>query len=301
MKKLLALLSGLLISVGVQAKDPTPLNVIRIGATGGASEMYTLHLSKYLDERGWKTNLFAAKDCKEAERWVQKNPKEPVIYITYLDDFILPKIAPDHPSACPGLTMTKESLVTVIYRAYMTICSRGDKGPEDFLKGSPAKVGLWAHPTNVRSFNDLMKDLKLDHRAVAFAKGPDVKKSLVSKDVDFVAISVELPYKDSGYCFITTAPKDLAAKMSDFKTGGPRISTEDLSNQFTRRGAGLIPIYIAYNVDMNRLRKDVVDILNTAPEYAVTWKLPGTFRSGVMAGKTPEQQWDEVEQLLKSY
>lgn len=277
------------------------LTVLRIGAPGGNSEIYTAAMSSRLNEKGWNTSIVGFADCKGAEQWVKNNPTKPVMFIHWSDDFILPIVDPNHPRSCAGLTVSETTLVTPITQSYHMICSKHETSAEKFLTKSNVKVGIWNHPIQTQVLKDLLSDLKLDHKVVGFARGADLMQAAVSGDVDYIVLSSEnLVRNIQGQCFITTAPLNKAKLMSDFRTNKTQVSIESLSKKLTRVGTGLSPVYVAYNVDMTQLRNNVVEILSNSPEYVNLWTST-TVKTGVMAGESPATQWKNFSKFIYSF
>lgn len=296
MKKIfVALFAAMAMNTGM-AQDIT---VMRIGAPGANSDFYATVVGTHLQNRGWKTKTVSFLDCKGAEKWVRDNPREPVIYVTWADDFVLPSIDPNHPRSCPGLTLDQDSLVTPIVKSYHMVCSRNPVTAQTFLQHRDAKIGSWNHPVQMRIVRDALKDLDLSQtKLISFARGADMLQALVSGDIDYMVVSSEnLVRNIGGQCFLTMAPRAQASRMSDFRTSGTQTSIESLVERPTWVGTGLIPLYVAYNVDIDRLRKDVVDIMSTSTEFQNLWS-SSTVKSGVMTGITPEQQWQEFNRFL---
>lgn len=277
------------------------LTVLRIGAPGGGSDLYTAPMSARLKEKGWNTTLVGVLDCKGAEQWVKSNPNKPVLYLTWSDDFVLPVLQPDHPRACPSLGVSESTLVTPITQSYHMICSKTQVTVDQFLAHRNAKIGSWNHPVQTQILKDLLSDLKLPHKVVGYARGADLMQALVSGDIDYVVVSSEgLVRNINGQCLITTAPVERAKQMSDFKTDQSQVSTESLGAKLTRRNTGLIPVYVAYNVDITRLRQDVADILSTSPEYSKIWS-SSTLKAGIVAGQSPAAQWATFNSFINSF
>lgn len=291
--------AGIITAMTLTASFASELTVMRIGAPGANSDFYASVIGSRLQEKGWKIKPVSFLDCKGAEKWVKDNPREPVIYVTWADDFVLPSIDPNHPRSCAGLTLDSKSLVTPIVKSYHMICSKNPATVQTFLQHKNAKIGSWNHPVQTRIVRDVLKDLDLQQmRLISFARGADMLQALVAGDIDYMVVSSEnLVRNIGGQCFLTTAPKAQAAKMSDFRSNQPQTSIESLVSQPTWTGTGLIPLYVAYNVDIDRLRRDVVDILSTSTEFQNIWS-NSTVRSGVMTGVTPDQQWKEFNDFL---
>lgn len=296
MKKFLA---GIIAAIAMTSALASEITVMRIGAPGANSDFYATVIGNRLQDKGWKIRTVSFLDCKGAEKWVKDNPREPVIYVTWADDFVLPSIDPDHPRSCAGLTLDSASLVTPIVKSYHMICSKNPTTAQTFLQHKNAKIGSWNHPVQMRIVRDVLKDLDLNQmRLISFARGADMLQALVAGDIDYMVVSSEnLVRNIGGQCFLTTAPKTQAAKMSDFRTNQTQTSIESLVARPTWTGTGLIPLYVAYNVDINKLRRDVVDILATTPEFQNLWS-NSTVRSGVMTGITADQQWKEFNDFL---
>lgn len=279
------------------------LTVIRIGAPGANTDLFTSVMSAHLAKQGWDTTVIGFPDCKGAEDWVVKNPTAPVMFTTWSDDFVLPQVDPSHPRNCPGLYVSEETLVTIIAESNHMICSIVDSSPDGFLAHNNAKVGIWNHPVQMSVARDLLKDLGVNHRLVAFARGADMMQALVSKDIDYVILSSENMARNSNAnCFITTAPTNVAAKQPTIKDPSVTlVSTESLAPSLTRIDTGLWPVYIAHNVaDMKKLRGDVSTILQTATEYAQLWS-PVYRLGGVAGGDSVEKQWTKFNSFIESF
>lgn len=278
------------------------LTVIRIGAPGANSDLYSTAMSAQLADRGWKTELIGFQDCKGAEHWVKNNPNKPVMYMTWSDDFVLPIIDSTHARACPLLAVNQATLVTPITKSYHMICSKDPSYTLDrLLTSEPAKIGIWNHPVQMQVLRDIVSDLKLSHRIVGFARGADLMQAVVSNDVNYIVVSSENLIRNiGGQCVLTTAPKSIAVGMSDFKTGNRQTSIESLAPKLTRLGTGLIPVYVAYNTDMQKLRNDVALILNTSPEYKNIWS-SSTSKAGIVAGQSAIEQWADFDKFINSF
>lgn len=299
MKKLITLLLFSLISTFTFASNP--VTFLQIGAPGANSELYSNLMSSRLSDKGWDTSLLNFPDCKGAEEWVKRNPQKPVIFMTWSDDFVLPMIQPENARSCPALTISEKTLVTVINKSHHMVCSRGDLGLTEFMSSKPAKVGIWNHPVQTQVAKDLIKDLKLEHKIVGFARGADLMQALVSSDVDYIVVSSENLIRGiGGQCFLTTASPALAKTMSNLKTNQMQTSVQSLGFKLSRSGTGLIPLYVSYNTDIARLRVDIADILNTSPEYNKLWTSINQ-KSGIVAGQTPAEQWTDFSSFLNSF
>lgn len=299
MKKLITILLFSLISSFTFAADR--LTFLQIGAPGANSELYSNLMSSRLSERGWDTSLLNFLDCKGAEEWIKKNPQKPVIFMTWSDDFVLPITQPENPRSCPALTISEKTLVTVINKSHHMFCSRGDLGLTEFMSSKPTKVGIWSHPVQTLVAKDLIKDLKLEHKIVGFAKGADLLQALVSGDVDYIVVSSENLIRNiGGQCFLTTASPVLAKTMSNLKTTQAQTSVESLGFKLSRLGTGLIPLYVSYNTNIAALRIDIVDILNTSPEYSKLYTSINQ-KSGLVAGQSTAEQWSAFSSFLNSF
>ena len=269
------------------------LTVIRIGATGSVIETWTTPMSNRLQQLGWNTRLIGFPDCQGAEQWVQDNPTKPVMYMAYIDHFILPSINPNHPRLCAGLTVSENSLVSIGSRVYHNICGI-DKDLDALRRQPEALLGTWNHPVQVAIGRAMLKDLGVNARVVEFPSAARMIQSLAAKDIDYVVVSYEnIVTAVGGGCFITTAPKHLATRTN-------KLSISDVVRNPSMPGTGAVPIYVAYNVNLPKLQKDVAQVLNTAPEYTAMWS-DSTFRAGIAAGQTPRQQWQEFQDYLAKF
>lgn len=296
------LISAMLASASLSA-FAQDLNVIRIGAPGANSDLFTSVMASHLDSSGWKTNVIGFADCKGAEDWVLKNPTAPVMFTIWSDDFVLPQVSPEHPRNCPALTVNQDSLVTIINEGNHMICSIKDRSVNDFLTHKNAKVGIWNHPVQMSVARDVLADLKVpDAKLVGFARGADMMQALVASDIDYMILSSEnLARRIDANCFITTAPVEKASTQPTIKN--PQVtlvSIQELVNNPTRVNTGLWPLYISYNVDVHQLRQDVSEILKTAPEYKDRWTATQPL-GGVASGDTPEKQWEKLNRFITSF
>lgn len=279
------------------------LTVIRIGAPGGNTDLYSSFMSNKLQDRGWNTEVIGFPDCKGAEQWIKNNPKKPVIYTIWSDDFVLPKVNSSHPRSCPGLTVNKDSLVTIITEGNHMICAIKDRSVEDFLKHKDAKVGIWNHPVQMSVAKDLLVDLDLsDTRLVGFARGADLMQALLSSDIDYMIISSEnLARRIGANCFITTAPVEKAKTLPTIKDDlVSLVSVESISDSLTRVDTGLWPLYISYNTDIDQLRTDVSEVLKTTPEYKNNWSVAQPL-GGFASGNSAADQWQKLNNFISSF
>lgn len=289
MKKILFLL----MMVSTMAFAGPDLTVIRIGLPGSVIETWTHPMSSRLAERGWNTQLIGFPDCQGAEQWIKDNPAKPVMYMSYMDHFALPFVKPDHPRLCPTLKASEQSLVAMPSRVYHNICGI-NKTFSDLKSMNKPTIGTWNHPTQVSVVKTLLKDLGVDARIVEFASAAQMIQSTAAKDLDFVVVSYEnLVTNIGGQCFITTAPKELAKKQN-------KLSVFDVVKTPSKPGTGAVPAYVAYNTDIEKLQKDMAVIFNTAPEYTSMWS-NSNIKSGIAAGRTSKQQWQEFNDYLTNF
>lgn len=286
-------LAGLFLLFSTQVFAAPELTVIRIGLPGSVIETWTHPMASRLAERGWKTQLVGFPDCQGAEQWIKDNPTKPVMYMAYMDHFALPYVKPDHPRLCPTLKATESTLAAMPSRVYHNICAVG-KNLGDLKSMHEPKIGTWNHPTQVMVVKTLLKDLSVQARVVEYASAAQMIQATASQDLDFVIVSYEnLVTNIGGQCFITTAPKDLAKKQN-------KLSIFDVVPRPTRPGTGAVPAYVALNTDMTRLQKDMAEIFNSAPEYVNMWS-NSNIKSGIAAGRTPKQQWQEFDEYLNNF
>ena len=279
------------------------LTVVRIGAPGANADLFTAVMANHLRDMGWDTKVIGFPDCKGAEDWIQKNPNVPVMYTIWSDDFVLPVLSPEHPRNCPGLAVDEHSLVTIISEGNHMLCSINNKPARDVLKHNNAKIGIWNHPVQMSVAQDLIDDLKMPNaRLVGFARGADLMQALVASDIDYMIISSEnLARRIDANCVITTAPIEKTNDQYTIKDPSVKlVSVEELVNSPTRIDTGLWPLYVAYNVDMDRLRLDVSQVLKTANEYVSTWSTTQPI-GGVAGGDSPEEQWLKLKKFLLSF
>ena len=289
MKRLLVLLA-LFSNLVFAGQD---LTVIRIGAPGSVIETWTHPMASRLAEKGWNTQLIGFPDCQGAEQWIKDNPAKPVMYMAYMDHFALPYVKPDHPRLCPSLKASEQTLVAMPSRVYHNICAIGRDFSDLKTMRNPI-VGTWNHPTQVTVVKTLLKDIGVEARVVEYASAAQMIQATAAKDLDFVVVSYDnLVTGIGGQCFITTAPKDLAKKQN-------KISVYDVVAKPTRPGTGAVPAFVAYNTDVPRLQKDMAAIFNTAPEYTGMWS-NSNIKSGIAAGKTAKQQWQEFTDYLNNF
>jgi hypothetical protein len=296
MKKLLmsAILS--FTAVSVSAADIT---TVAVGPPGGGMDLFALPMAGYLKDRGWNVTQRRFPDCRSAQEWLRRNSDQPVMLSLYLDDAVLTNIDADHPRACPGINLDQDSVVTVISKVYHSICSMGELGYQELKSMPNPKIASFNHPVQYLIVQDIMKDLGVNARIVNLRTAGELFGSLKSGDVDFMVVSYDWQIKQmGGTCFLTQAPIEVAATMSDFKTDKPRVSIEEVVASPTRIGTGLTPIYISYNVDIDALRKDVVEILKTAEEYQKMYETAKP--AGLVAGQTPQDQWQEITDYINT-
>lgn len=289
MKKIIFVLL-LLVTQLVMSQD---LTVIRIGATGSVIETWTTPMSNRLQQLGWNTKLIGFPDCQGAEQWIKDNPTKPVMYMAYIDHFILPSINPNHPRLCSGLTASRDTLVSIGSRVYHNICGI-NRDLAGLRQDREPLVGTWNHPVQVAVVRAMLRDLGITARVIEFPSAARMIQSLAARDIDYVVVSYEnIVTAVGGRCFITTAPRELAAKTN-------KLSIADVVRNPTMPGTGAVPIYVAYNVPLDRLQKDVATVLNTAPEYTAMWG-DSTFKAGMAAGRSQQQQWQEFQDYLAKF
>ena len=303
MSKILKAITAFFVLLATSTAFATTLTVIRVGPPGANTDLFTAVMAGRLAEQGWNTNVIGFADCKGAEDWVQKNPSVPVMFTTWSDDFVLPKIDPTHPRNCPGLPVSRDTLVTIIAESNHMVCSIKELSVTDFLKGSATRIGIWNHPVQMSAAKTLLLDLNVSHKLVGYARGADMMQALVAGDVDYVIVSSENLVKNvNGNCIITTASSVVAKTQPTIKDPTTTLtSVEELSSSITRPGTGLWPIYVAYNVsDMKKLRDDVSLILKSASEYSNLWT-PAYRLGGYAAGMPLEVQWEKFNNFISSF
>lgn len=293
MKKILtSVCMSLALSASVAA---TELTNIVVGPPGGTVDLLSLPLGKYLnDKKGWEVTQKRFVDCKGLSAYLKNNPNDPVVITMWYDDAILAELQPDHPRVCPDVKLEQDTVVTIASTLYHNICTINNESFQDLKNMENPRIVSWNHPVQVMIVEDMVRDLQLKNPKVIYLKSAkELYGAVKSGDVDFMIGSTPSAFADlNGKCFFTMAPSAEAAKLSDLK-GGTRISIEDVVSTPTRIGTGLQPVYVAYNVDIDKLRNDIVDILKTEPEYLKMYTVQAP--AGLVVGLTPEQQWQQLQ------
>ena len=295
MKTLLALLLTVAFAMPALAQEKK-VWVVHSAAAGGVIGTQNTVIQEELEKSGYRVEVVRTTSCKTAESWLKSNPEKPVVMVYHVEEQAYLNNFPKSDDAC-DIGFSREKLLTITTANYTTVCSMkpADEAIKQFFAGGHRVGVTYYAAVNQLLAKGILDSLKIQGRIVRFQGNPKLVQGLVGGDVDFtIQANAESAVKAGATCFLTTAPKDYAhkAKMNS-------LEEFDAKNPWISRGH--VYTYIGMNLSN---KKEITDIavrtVNTNPIIQAQFKV-NSYKAGLAAGMTEEQQWRKVDAHIKAY
>lgn len=281
------------------ANAAQPLTVLRVGTPSAVSELLAHTMSFKLKWLGWITDDVGVRTCAEAVQWIRDNPNKPVMAVMWADDLALANKNPTHKSACGDLKITQRNYVMPILKSYYSVCGKSDKNMGEFLhKGG--RIAVLSHPIKIDVFKTILNEMKIKYMLVGVDRNSVAVNKILNDEVDYILTSNEDIIRDfGGRCFLTTAPKHIAMTLTDLHSG-ERYSVDSYVTNNKYSDYGAMPIYVAFNVNVGKLRSDIKQIIDHSIDYHFLYS-GNSYRTGVMRGDSVQKQFDDFNRFVNGF
>jgi hypothetical protein len=273
------------------------ITVIRPSPAGGNDSAWSEATTEALEKSGYRVNSLAFNNCREVVSWVANNPTVPYILTTTLVPFMTSMAQPSHPAGC-DIKINKETLVTLVTKSYLMVCSRDmDRfNLRHLSSGVPTTVAMNGQPLYVVPMQQQLTDLGMTNvKIVRFATGKDLFRAFVAGDTDYLAIVNESSATQvKAQCFLTTGSPDTVKKMVSTT---PRISTQTIKQDISFKDYGVYVGVLGSNIN----RAEVQGILARAlkdPQSLMAKVTDHTILKGVFSGQSDAAQLAEMEHAV---
>lgn len=281
------------------ANAAQPLTVLRVGAPSAVSELLAYTMSFKLKWLGWITDDVGVGTCSEAVQWIRDNPNKPVMAVMWADDLALTNKNPAHESACDDLKITQRNYVMPILKSYYSVCGKSNKNMGEFLhKGG--RMAVLNHPIKIDVFKTILNEINVKYTLVSVDRNSVAVDKILNDEVDYILTSNEDIIRDfGGRCFLTTAPKHIAMTLTDLHSG-ERHSVDSYVTNNKYSDYGVMPIYVAFNVNVGKLRSDIKQIIDHSRDYHFLYS-GNSYRTGVMRGDSVQKQFNDFNRFANSF
>lgn len=245
------MLAAAALSMACSITMAQPVSVLVPAAAGGGFDNMSRALVASLNENGVSATLEQTGTCKGAMTWIKNNPGKPVLFPMMVEEEVYRKKNPGADDACE-IGLTQDRVIATTMMATFNVCSmkpqsRANQTLKEFLAGKH-KVGVtYFAATNAMVADSLLKSLSIESKIVRLQGNAKLMQALVSGDVDFVLNTNSGPVVQAGgYCFMTTADKNTADKLS-------MISLQTLSPTNSWINAGQLYLVMGENLNKNKI------------------------------------------------
>ena len=273
-----------------------PVNIIHSLAPGGLHEKITNAVQTGLESAGIKTNVVRFTNCKGLEKWVRDNPTKPVVFDYLLVNQALHQLQPEHPGAC-NLPLNTKSVIAITFQTQFQACSLASAGnAKDLWLSGKGKLGVTASPDlNGIMAESIIADTNPNIKVVRYKNNAALVQALTSREIDFAGVfsNASGMVSAGGQCFFTTADVTKAARFG-------QISIDEIKKNSGSSGIGYMGAIVGYNVEIDKLRPIIANTIRTNKDLGTVFTNGGDQR-GVVAGRTPDQQFQEVDSWLARF
>jgi hypothetical protein len=272
------------------------VNIIHSLPPGGLHERTNNAVQAGLELAGIKTSLVRFTNCKGLEKWVKDNPTKPVVFDYLLVNQALGQVQPEHPGAC-NLPLDSKSVIAITFQTQFQACSLAAAGnARDLWLSGRGKLGVTASPDlNGIMAERIIADVNPNTKIVRYKGNAALIQALTSREIDFAGqfSNASGVISAGGQCFFTTADIAKAEKFG-------QISIDSVKKNSTASGFGYMGVIVGYNVDVEKLRPVVANTIRTNKDLGTVFANGGEQR-GIVAGKTAEEQYQEVQSWLSRF
>lgn len=277
------------------ASDKT-VTVVHSSSPGGIIDAQNQALQRGLERAGYRVNVVRTKTCRQAQAWLNDNPKVAVAMVYHVEEQAYLNNFATSDDAC-DLGFGKHRLLAITTSNYTTVCSMlpSSQAVQKFFAGNHRIGVTYYAAVNHLLAQGIIDSLKIKAKISRLQGNSKLIQALVSGDVDFTiqgnAVSA---VKAGATCFLTTAPRSYA------KTVG-MLSLDEFDAKNPWIGRGHIYTYIGMNLpDIEAVRKVTVDVINT-DEIIQKQLEVNAFKSGIAAGESVDQQWMRIDNHIRAY